>query len=157
MHSPVTGQDCVWLCTHFDQLTPRTVYDILALRSAVFIVEQACAYQDADGLDDQAWHLLGYRSGELVAVARLLPPGVAVERPAIGRVATRSDARGQGLGRALMHEAVSAMQTRFPNDIIELGAQAHLVPFYRDFGFTAVGDIYLEDGIEHQKMVRQNR
>jgi len=154
IHKPVTSQECVWQCVHFDQLDTRTLYDILSLRAAVFVVEQECAYQDADGLDDQAWHLLGYRAGHLVAVARLLPPVVAGEWPAIGRVVTRADARGQGLGRALMQEAVNALTVLFPGSVMALGAQAHLVAFYQSFGFFAVGDQYLEDGIEHQWMHR---
>lgn len=154
IYEPVTGQDLIWQCLTFEQLDTRTLYDLLALRAAVFVVEQNCPYQDADGLDDQAWHLLGYRAGELVAVARLLPPGVAGERPAIGRVVTRANARGQGLGRALMREAVKSLAVLFPGAGMALGAQAHLVHFYQSFGFEAVGAIYLEDDIEHQWMQR---
>ncbi|WP_051207113.1 GNAT family N-acetyltransferase [Saccharospirillum impatiens] len=154
IHEPVTRQDCIWQCLTFEQLDTRTLYDVLALRAAVFVVEQNCPYQDADGLDDQAWHLLGYRAGELVGVARLLPPGVAGERPAIGRVVTRANARGQGLGRELMGEAVSALAVLFPGSGMALGAQAHLVHFYQAFGFVPVGAVYLEDGIEHQWMQR---
>lgn len=154
MHRPDTGQGCTWQCLTFEQLDTRTLYDVLALRAAVFVVEQNCPYQDADGLDDLAWHLLGYRAGQLVAVARLLPPGVSGDWPAIGRVVTRATARGQGLGRELMQEAVTAMTTLFPGSGLALGAQAHLVPFYHSFGFEPVGARYLEDGIEHQWMQR---
>lgn len=154
IHEPVTGAGCTWQCLTFEQLDTRTLYDVLALRAAVFVVEQNCPYQDADGLDDRAWHLLGYRGGELVAVARLLPPGVAGDWPAIGRVVTRANARGQGLGRELMHEAVNAMTTLFPDSGLALGAQAHLVTFYQSFGFEPVGGRYLEDDIEHQWMQR---
>ncbi|HET8904236.1 MAG TPA: GNAT family N-acetyltransferase [Saccharospirillum sp.] len=154
IYEPVTRQDVVWQCLTFDQLDARTLYDVLALRAAVFVVEQNCPYQDADGLDDQAWHLVGHRAGQLVAVARLLPPGVAGDWPAIGRVVTRADARGQGLGQELMREAVQALAVLFPGHGMALGAQAHLVRFYQSFGFEAVGDIYLEDDIEHQWMQR---
>lgn len=154
IHEPVIRQDLIWQCLTFEQLDTRMLYDLLALRAAVFVVEQNCPYQDADGLDDQAWHLLGYRAGELVAVARLLPPSVAGDWPAIGRVVTCASARGQGLGRELMREAVKSLAILFPGAGMALGAQAHLVHFYQSFGFEAVGDIYLEDDIEHQWMQR---
>lgn len=152
IHEPLTDPGCSWQCLAFEQLDTRTLYAVLALRAAVFVVEQQCPYQDADGLDQLAWHLLGYRAGQLVAVARLLPPGVAGDRPAIGRVVTRADARGQGVGRALMSEAVAAMTRLFPGSSLALGAQAQLVPFYQSFGFEPVGERYLEDDIEHQWM-----
>jgi len=154
IREPLTRHDVIWQCVHFDQLDTRTLYNLLALRSQVFVVEQECAYQDVDGLDDQAWHLLGYRAGHLIAVARLLPPDVSGEWPLIGRVVTRAGERGEGLGRALMLEAVRTLSVLFPESVMALGAQAHLVPFYQSFGFLPVGEIYLEDGIEHQWMHR---
>jgi ElaA protein len=140
----------------FDDLTVDELYRILRLRVEVFIVEQDCPYQDVDGRDPQAFHLLGETpSGELVAYARLLPRGVSYpEAAAIGRVVTSMAARGTGAGLRLMEEAIERCRERFGDDTpIRLGAQDYAIPFYRRLGFEPVGEGYLEDGIPHTTMV----
>lgn len=137
----------------FEQLDLRSLYDVLALRMAVFCVEQNCPYQDLDGKDDLAWHVLAYRSGDLVGTARILMPGEAFpDACSIGRVANRVDARGQKVGQQLMHTAVLACEERFPDFPIRIGAQRYLSRFYSQFGFEAAGAPYLEDGIVHLPM-----
>ncbi len=147
-------QEIVWQCLDFDHLDTRTLYDLLALRTAVFVVEQNCPYQELDGKDTSAWHLLGHQAGKLVATARILSPGISYEGASIGRVVTDPSTRGQGLGVQLMDEAVRRCIERFPDHPIEIGAQAHLEAFYGRFGFKANSDSYLEDGIPHIDMIR---
>jgi len=148
-----------WLSKPFAGLSNRQVYELLALRCAVFVVEQQCHYQDSDGLDllPETLHLLGYRGGQLLAGARLLPPGVSGPEPAIGRVCTAAEIRGTGLGHALLRRAIDAGSQRWPGQPLYLAAQAHLGGYYRRHGFVAVTDPYLEDGIPHIGMRRAGR
>ncbi|WP_077035380.1 GNAT family N-acetyltransferase [Pelomonas sp. KK5] len=149
-----------WICARLEELAPRQLYAALALRSAVFVVEQACVYLDPDGhdLDPGCWQLLGYEDGELLACARLLAPGVkgaAQVHPMIGRVVTAPAGRGRGLGRPLMQRAIDECSARWPGLPIDIGAQAHLQRFYASLGFVQRGEPYDEDGIAHIDMRRQ--
>lgn len=144
----------IWL--PFDRLTPRQVHDALQLRQRVFVVEQRCAYLDADGLDPKCWHGLGtLADGTLVATARLVPPGLAYPEPAIGRVVSNPDFRRHGHGRQLMQEAIREIARLFPGHPIRIGAQRYLERFYGELGFVAFGEPYLEDGIPHVSMMRR--
>lgn len=142
-------------CLSYDDLTKAQLYSLLALRQEVFIVEQHCPYLDADGNDQEAYHLLGLtEEGKLATYSRLLPQGVSYPgHAAIGRVVTASFARGKGLGKPLMMEATAYTRKIWGSVPIKLSAQAHLQAYYRSVGFQAVGDIYLEDGIPHIGMV----
>lgn len=135
----------------FDELTPRAVYAMLKLRVDVFIVEQNCPYEEIDGKDFTASHLRILHEEKLAAYLRVLPPSDATPVK-IGRVIVAPDYRGQKLGRRLMQEAISFAQSRYPNQPIELGGQSHLQQFYGSFGFKAISDEYLEDGIAHIDM-----
>ncbi|MGL6558950.1 GNAT family N-acetyltransferase [Aeromonas dhakensis] len=141
-----------WILKPWCELTTDELYDLLALRVEVFVVEQTCPFQDLDGLDrrDGVLHLLGWQDGALVAYARLMAPGVAKsEQVVIGRVVTAPEARGDGLGHRLMQQALQECAQLWPGVSIYLGAQAHLQGFYGRHGFTAVGEPYLEDDIPH--------
>ncbi len=139
----------------FDRLSGREVHDVLQLRQRVFVVEQTCLFLDADGLDPKCWQALGRdEAGLLVATARLVPPGLKYEEPAIGRVVTAPEARRTGAGRALMSSAIQQVQRLFPGQPIRLGAQRYLETFYGSFGFRPVGEPYDEDGIDHIEMLR---
>ncbi len=142
-------------CEPFDYLTLQRLYAIMALRQEVFVVEQNCPYLDADGKDIEAWHLSGWLpDGRLGAYARLLPPGLVYEAyPAIGRIVSAPAARGAGLGRALVQQAIEECYRLFGYEPIRIGAQLYLLEFYQSFGFEPVGDEYLEDGIPHIEMV----
>ena len=142
-------------CRAFDELSKAQLYALLALRQEVFVVEQHCPYLDADGKDQQAWHLLGQTTdGRLATYARLLPVGASyADYAAIGRVITAPFARGKGLGRPLMRRAVAMVRDIWGEVPIKLSAQAHLQAYYRSVGFEPVGDLYLEDGIPHVGMV----
>ena len=143
-----------WETRPFDALTVSALYDVLALRQLVFVVEQRCIYNDCDEKDKVALHLLGKDdAGELVAYARLLPAGTSFTEPAIGRVVTHPDVRRTGAGRALMTKAIDEARVAFGRRRIRIGAQRYLTRFYESLGFAAVGPEYDEDGIPHIEML----
>lgn len=146
--------DITWTFKPFDDLPLRTLYQVLQLRSEVFVVEQACIFQDLDGADEQAMHLLGRSGGQLVAYARCFPVGVKYAEASIGRVTTRSSARAAGMGHVLMQRAIQAMGRHWGAAPIRIGAQARLEKFYNRHGFAKAGPVYDEDGIDHIEMVR---
>ena len=139
----------------FQELSLEELYAIMALRQAVFIVEQDCPYQDADGKDQASWHLMGYENEELVAYTRLVPVGVSYEKyPSIGRVITAEKVRGRKIGVELMEKSIQQCEELFGKIPIKIGAQCYLLKFYNSLGFESVGESYLEDGIPHVSMVR---
>lgn len=158
--SPDVASPVRWTCSPFAALSSAELYELLQLRTEVFVVEQNCVFQDMDGADHQAVHLLGRQmsggSGDtLVAYARLFPAGVKYEEASIGRVITRRCARGTGLGHALIREAMAALVARWGVQPIRIGAQARLKAYYAQHGFVDVGKPYVEDGIDHIEMVWQ--
>ena len=152
----MTDHDLAWVQLAGDQLDVTTLYDVLALRAQVFVVEQECAYLDVDGLDldPGTVHLLARLDGEMAAYARELAPDDTHPEPRIGRVLVTRAARGRQLGRRLLERAIAAVEESRPGTAIELGAQAHLAGFYASLGFVAVGEPYDEDGIMHLWMRR---
>jgi ElaA protein len=142
-----------WRFAHFDELTAREVHDILQARSAVFVVEQACVFQDMDGADTGSWHLFSRAEGDIAAYCRLLPAGMKFAEPSIGRVITLPGVRGTGLGRALMQEALRRARDLWPGQAIRISAQRHLDGFYGSLGFVTDSEPYDEDGIPHVEMV----
>ena len=142
-------------CLPFGQLTPFELYEIMAIRQEVFVVEQNCPYLDADGKDLESWHLLGRNATrKLVCYTRLLPEGLAYDGyVSIGRVVSSPSARGTGAGRILMQRSIEMCRHLFGNKPIKIGAQSYLVKFYESLGFQSTGEEYLEDGIPHTKMV----
>ncbi|HEX4888649.1 MAG TPA: GNAT family N-acetyltransferase [Luteibaculaceae bacterium] len=143
-----------WKLIGFHQMDVTELYAYLALRSEVFIVEQNCPYQDLDGLDAQAQHLLAFDGERPVACARLFAPGIVYTEASIGRVITKPSHRSQSLGKELMKRSIEILVQQFNNPPIQIGAQAYLERFYEGFGFKRIGDIYLEDNIPHIKMLR---
>jgi ElaA protein len=144
-----------WHWSRFEELGLQPLYDILALRQRVFVLEQG-PYLDADGLDQHAWHLQG-RDGEgrLQAYLRVVDPGLKYAEPSIGRVITAPEARGTGVGRILVAEGVAGCVRHWPGRAVRISAQAHLQRFYADHGFEPVGETYLEDNIPHIEMLRR--
>jgi ElaA protein len=143
-------------CKPFYELPAHQLYAIMALRQEVFVVEQNCAYLDADGKDLKGYHLSGHDDdGNLVAYARLLPKGVSYDNfVSIGRIVTSPSVRGTGAGQALMKAALDNMDLLFPGESIKISAQSYLRNFYESFGFVVSGDEYMEDDIPHLPMVR---
>lgn len=139
---------------HFKDLTPFELYAILRLRNEVFIVEQHCLYQDADNKDLYCHHVLLYDGNELVAYARLVPPGLSFVEMSIGRVITSQKVRGKGAGKILMQIAIDSCHAIFGQGPIRIGAQCYATPFYEQLGFEKDGAIYDQDGIDHIDMVR---
>lgn len=136
----------------YKNLTVDELYDALQLRSAIFVVEQKCIYQDMDDKDKKADHLLGYDNGKLVAYARILAPGISYEQASIGRVVVDSNQRGKSYGKELMREAIKRTLVQFKTKEIVISAQYYLLKFYTELGFVAEGEIYPEDDIPHIKM-----
>jgi ElaA protein len=144
-----------WQWTRFGGLSGDDVYDMLALRSVIFVVEQDCVYLDPDGLDRDAWHLLGRDgAGRLLAYVRVVDPGLKYTPPSIGRVVVDPSQRGTGLGHVLVAEALRRCEATWPGQPNRIGAQARLRGFYGRHGFVADGEVYLEDDIEHIDMER---
>lgn len=139
----------------FNELTLGELYQILQLRSEVFVVEQDCPYQDIDGKDDQALHVIGSRDNQVIGYARCLPPGVYFDEAAIGRVVIRAAFRERNLGHILFSAAVKVVQQNFSPGSIRISAQLHLTKFYEKHQFEPVGSSYLEDGIPHINMIKK--
>jgi len=140
------------LCWHdrpFGELSVVDLYAITALRERVFIVEQACPYLDADGLDPASRHLWA-EADDVVAYLRIVPPGAKFEEVSLGRIVTAPELRGTGLGRVLVSRGLASVG----GVPVRIGAQAHLERFYADFGFRRASEPYLEDGIPHLEMLR---
>jgi ElaA protein len=143
-----------WTCFRFHDLGVDNLYDALALRCRVFVLEQG-PYLDPDGVDRQCFHLLGRdESGTLQAYLRIVDPGVKYAEPSIGRVITSIETRRTGLGRRLFAEGVARCLALWPGQGIRISAQSHLERFYGGWGFRRVGDEYLEDNIPHLEMLR---
>ena len=144
-----------WRICPFDELTLRELQNIFMARQLVFSLEQNCAYLDADGHDENAWHIAAWSAGHAVplAYARLIPPGIKYAEPSIGRVITTSAARGTGLGRELVRRSIALSHEVFPDHGIRISAQSRLEAFYEEAGFIVQGGQYMEDGIPHTEML----
>lgn len=143
-----------WRWQRFESLGVDGVYDMLALRARVFILEQG-PYLDPDGADRHAWHLLGRDdAGVLLAYLRVLDPGVKFSEPSIGRVVVDASLRGQGVGHELVRAGIERCSALWPLQAIRISAQAHLQRFYGQHGFQTMSDEYLDDGIPHVDMRR---
>ncbi len=139
----------------FEELTKAELYQLLQLRNEVFVLEQQCAYQDLDGMDDKAVHVMGFEDQEMVAYTRIFPPGVYDDYARIGRVVVRNTYRNKGMGIEIMQATMDAVKSNYQTTAMSLSAQTYLVKFYRDMGFSETGNEYLEDGIPHVLMVRE--
>lgn len=159
----------------FDELTSVDIYHILKARAQVFVVEQNCAYQDMDEVDFDCLHLVAHQNEALVGYCRIIPPefnrlcpnlthndpainavvNTAETIPAIGRVLVLSQYRRNGLARQIMLQAIAYCRKKYGKKRpIILSAQTYLIQFYESLGFVPEGEVYLEDGIEHVKMVQ---
>lgn len=162
---------CNFSIKNFDELTTVDLYHILKARTQVFVVEQNCAYQDMDEIDFDCLHLIAHQNEALVGYCRIIPPEFNklksnlsladpviksgdTSMPAIGRVLVLSEHRGDGLARQMMIQAIAHCRKKYGKKRpIIISAQAYLLKFYESLGFVPEGDHYLEDDIEHVKMV----
>ena len=136
---------CCVISKPFEELTVPEVYEILRLRSEVFVVEQECAYQDIDGKDPGSWQVMVFDdSGELVAGLRVLRPGVSFPEASLG---------GKGYGAMAMREGIRIAREQYGAETLRIEAQCHAIGFYERFGFRVDSAEFLEDGIPHVEMV----
>tara|TARA_R110002050_G_scaffold16719_1_gene50382 strand:+ start:10965 stop:11408 length:444 start_codon:yes stop_codon:yes gene_type:complete len=138
----------------FQELNTELLYNILQLRSEVFVVEQDCVYQDLDGKDQKAIHVIGYKDDKVVAYTRIFKPGDYFKESSIGRVVVSPLTRKDGYGAEIMKASIKAVQENYNETIIHISAQKYLLKFYNSLGFIQEGEEYLEDGIPHVAMLR---
>ncbi len=151
--------DIQWKMKTFQQLTVEQLFEILQLRVDVFVVEQQCAYRELDEYDrhPETKHVSGRNAGgQLIAYARILPPGLRYPEVNLGRFVVRADSRKQGIGHKLVQTALQKISGCWPEMSIKMSAQSHLHRFYAQYGFMQVTDGYLEDGIPHVEMVKES-
>jgi len=142
-----------WSVKSFDELTRMELHDLLQLRVDIFIVEQDCPYPEIDGKDPLCLHVLGKTEDDkIVAVARIAPAGVIYKETSIGRVVTKEELRGQGIGSELMEQSIQYCKENLEGNTVKIAAQKYLENFYSDLGFKTISDVYLWDGIEHVDM-----
>ena len=139
---------------YFHDLTTQELYNILQLRSEVFVVEQECIYQDIDGKDRKAVHIFFAENNKTIAYSRIFNEGEYFENPSIGRVVVDKEERGKELGKKVMIEGAKYIKENFTNKNIEISAQKYLKEFYTDLGYEFTGNEYLEDGIPHIRMIK---
>ncbi|MBZ9629667.1 GNAT family N-acetyltransferase [Salegentibacter sp. LM13S] len=138
----------------FNELSLEELYQILQLRSEVFVVEQDCVYQDIDGKDQTALHVLGIKEEKVIAYTRCFDQGFYFDEAAIGRVVVKESERKNAYGHLILKASVLAIEERFNTKNIKLSAQQYLTDFYESHGFMQIGEGYLEDGIPHVAMVK---
>ncbi|SIQ03273.1 GNAT family N-acetyltransferase [Maribacter ulvicola] len=139
----------------FKEFNIDELYNVLQLRSQIFVVEQDCVYQDLDGKDDKAIHVIGYKNNTVVAYTRIFKPGYYFDQASIGRVAVHEAYRKFGYGKIIMQASIKAVEEHFNENEIKISAQKYLIKFYTALGFKAIGNEYLEDGIPHIAMIRK--
>lgn len=141
-----------WCTLH--ELSAAELYAVLAARSAVFVVEQHCPYQDADGYDLDAQHSIVWSGAEVAAYLRVIAPSAKFEERSVGRIITSQAFRGTGLGRELIARTLARLDAGYPGEPVRIGAQARLQAFYESFGFRQASAVYMEDDIPHIEMLR---
>jgi ElaA protein len=144
-----------WKIKTFENLSANELYDIMRLRSEIFVVEQNCVYLDLDGKDKVALHLFGEFEGKIVAYSRLFEAGISFDNASIGRVVVGADYRDKKWGHDLMREAMAGIKSHFGESKITIGAQLYLQKFYESHGFVQTSEMYLEDDIPHIEMKKE--
>lgn len=137
----------------YQDLGPDRLYEILKLRSEVFVVEQKCAYQDLDNKDEKALHLVGEKNNKIIAYTRIFKKGAFFKNSSIGRVLVKKKYRNKDYGRKIMTSSIEKLKKDPKEEIIEISAQKYLLKFYSELGFEKAGEEYLEDNIPHVKMI----
>ncbi len=143
------------LIKNFQQLTLNELYEILQLRSEVFVVEQDCVYQDIDGKDDKALHILGIKDEKVIAYTRCFNKGDYFKEASIGRVVVKESERKYNYGNKIMKASIEVIEAHFKTETIKISAQVYLQKFYNQLGFNNIGEGYLEDGIPHITMIKK--
>ena len=144
-----------WVFKKFDELSTIELYDILKLRSEIFVVEQKCFYQDLDDKDKFCYHLFLEDADEIIAALRIIPENVSYSEMAIGRVVVKKSYRNQGIATKMMQKAIDLIINHFNKNKIKLSGQAHLIDFYIKLGFKKVSNSYMDAGIKHYEFLNQ--
>ena len=144
----------IFITKKFNELTTHELYDIIQLRSEVFVVEQDCVYEDLDDKDKLAYHILGTLNNQIIAYARIFKSGDYFSEPSIGRIAVKNEFRKHKYGYQLVLYSIQFIENNFKKSNIKISAQSYLVKFYNSLGFYQIGEEYLEDGIPHIKMLK---
>ncbi|NLM35897.1 MAG: GNAT family N-acetyltransferase [Clostridiales bacterium] len=145
-----------WNIKYFNDLSPEELYNILKLRSEIFVVEQQCIYLDCDDKDKVSYQLFKKNhEGDIIASVRILPKGVSYNEPSIGRVVVRKDYRRKGIASEMMKIAIDFIKNEFNENAIRISAQLYLLEFYKSVGFLPVSEPYLEDNIPHIEMLHR--
>ena len=153
-----TNTNLRWVTKTFAELTVNELYDLLKLRSEVFVVEQKCIFLDIDNNDQKAFHTIGFIGEEVVATTRLFDKNIMYDGyQSIGRVVTAPKHRGLSIGKALMQYSIQECERLFGKGPIKIGAQLYLKKFYNEQGFEQSGDVYIEDEIDHIPMIRTEK
>ncbi|WP_116771566.1 GNAT family N-acetyltransferase [Maribacter litoralis] len=139
---------------NFTEFNTEELYNVLQLRSDIFVVEQDCVYLDIDGKDDKAVHVVGLKDNKVVAYTRVFKPGDYFDEASIGRVAVHKEYRKFGYGKVIMQASIKVVKEHFNCTEIKISAQKYLTKFYSDLGFNSIGEEYLEDGIPHIGMLK---
>ena len=145
-----------WFVKTFDEFTPRELYELLELRSEIFIVEQNVAYQDLDRKDFDAIHIFAKDQGEIVAAIRILKPGVSYKEASFGRVVVKKNYRGDKLSSYMIRKGLQLMEEKWHTKEARISAQAYLQKYYATFGFEVQSEIYIEDQLPHIEMAKLN-
>lgn len=141
-----------WMIKNFDGLTKRELYDILRMRSEVFVAEQSSPYNDVDGADFNALQIFAYDGETLAASMRVLPASEFHDTPSFGRVVVAPAYRGRGIARAMVERGISLARAKFGDCVLTIGAQLYLTEFYRSFGFVEISEPYDDAGVPHVDM-----
>lgn len=146
-----------WSLKTFEELSTHEIYQILKARVDVFVVEQACAYEEIDNYDQQSTHLFLRTEDKLVAYVRLVPKQTKFNEVSIGRVLVVKEFRGKGYAKAIMEKAISHLINEWEENVIKIQAQYYLNDFYSSLGFKQITDVYLDDGLPHIDMILKNK
>lgn len=142
-----------WCIKSFQELTNDELYEILQLRTSIFVVEQKCAYLEVDGKDKFAYHLFKKEDEKIIAYLRVLPKGISYKEASLGRIIVKQAQRGTGLGRELVARGIAFLENEWHEKTIKIQAQSRLQTFYESFGFRPISDIYSDEGLPDRKSV----
>ena len=145
-----------YIIKRFEKLTTNELYEILKIRTKVFVVEQKCIYQDLDDKDKTSYHIICYDNDKIVGYLRIIDKNISYNEIAIGRVLTAIEYRRKGIATNLMKEAMTFIENKLKEKTIKISAQEYLIKFYENLGFKAIGEKYLEDDIPHVEMIYNN-
>jgi len=143
-----------WCIKSFQELTNDELYEILQVRTAIFVVEQKCAYLEVDGKDKLAYHLFKKENEKIIAYLRVLPKGISYREASLGRIIVKQAQRGTGLGRELVARGIDFLENELHEKTIKIQAQSRLQTFYESFGFRPISDIYSDEGLFYVDMLK---